>query len=323
MSRQILRRFLAPRKFVRSTDVISNESKIGSSRMKPTRRDDDRTASTSGSNSSKELSKEEDEGERAYSVGNLLSYVTSCGNRDTTNSESSFLHCGGVGNHHLLRSMQRASVARRSEHSAPAGVRPRSTERPIMPPEIEELNRGSGHCRSMSDPFDTAQFEDAVSPAVTTDEEEDEYYAASMSQLSITSSSEHAAALPTFQRFPCVESRNKNCWSEPPIAIFSIRGATYVTDKVKVPSAPYLLPARGSDVFLTDSKKPFCLSQMYVVLVERNCHGIVDENGTHPFVSSTFSILQQYAIYTWRAAIEATNTGDQLSFSMGIHDSIL
>jgi Protein ENHANCED DISEASE RESISTANCE 2, C-terminal len=232
--------------------------------MKKARKDDDRTASTSESNSL-DSSKECPE-QGAYNVGNLLSYVTSCGNRDTT-AESAFLNCGGGGSH-PFRSMQRASVARRSDHSSTGatGVRPRSSERHVMPPENEELKGGSGHCRSMSDPFDTAQFEDAISPVVTTDEEEDEYYAASLSQLSI---SEYAtSALSTFQRYPCVESRNKNCWSEPPIAIFTVRGATYVTDKIKVPSAPYLLHARGSDVFLTDSKKPFCLSQMYEVLVD-------------------------------------------------------
>jgi Protein ENHANCED DISEASE RESISTANCE 2, C-terminal len=232
--------------------------------MKKTRPGDDRTASTTRSNSL-DSSKEVPEEGTYNGVGNLLSYVTSCGAQDTTSSESSFLHCGGS---HPFRSMQRASVARRFDPASPGatGVRPRSSERTIMAPENEELKGASGHCRSMSDPFDTAQFEDAISPAATTDEEEDEYYAASMSQLSI--SSEHGAALPTFQRFPCGESRNKNCWSEPPIAIFSIRGANYFTDKVKVPSSPYLLPARGSDVFLTDSKKPFCISQMYVVSKE-------------------------------------------------------
>lgn len=230
--------------------------------MKKALRGDDRTASTTRSNSldsSKEVSEE-----GAYKVGNLLSYVTSCGNRDTT-SESAFLNCGGGSR--PFRPMQRASVARRSDHSLSAtGVRHRSSERPVMAPDNGDIKGGSGHCRSMSDPFDTAQFEDAISPVATTDEEEEEYYAASMSQLSI---SEHTTSpLPTFQRFPCMESHNKNCWSEPPISIFSIRGATYVTDKIKVPSAPYLLQARGSDVFLTDSKKPFCLSQMYVVFVD-------------------------------------------------------
>lgn len=44
-----------------------------------------------------------------------------------------------------------------------------------------------------------------------------------------------------------------NCWSEPPCKVFNVRGDNYLTDGKKVPSGPFLFPARGMDLFLTDT----------------------------------------------------------------------
>lgn len=43
-----------------------------------------------------------------------------------------------------------------------------------------------------------------------------------------------------------------NCVSEPDCKDFHVRGGNYFHDKVKVPSAPFLFPTRGVDLFLTD-----------------------------------------------------------------------
>ena len=59
-----------------------------------------------------------------------------------------------------------------------------------------------------------------------------------------------AAALPTLPRYPVLAQRNKNCWSVPVVEKFAVRGPTYLNDKKKVPSGPYLLEARGLDLFL-------------------------------------------------------------------------
>jgi hypothetical protein len=57
---------------------------------------------------------------------------------------------------------------------------------------------------------------------------------------------------PTIPRFPVAETRNQNCWSEPSIDIFRVRGDNYLNDKKKIPSEPYLLRARGCDLFNSD-----------------------------------------------------------------------
>jgi hypothetical protein len=44
-----------------------------------------------------------------------------------------------------------------------------------------------------------------------------------------------------------------NCWSEPNPADFVVRGANYLSDRKKIPSADFLLPTRGIDLFLTDA----------------------------------------------------------------------
>ena len=43
-----------------------------------------------------------------------------------------------------------------------------------------------------------------------------------------------------------------NCWSEPTFKDFKVRGNNYLTDRIKIPSGPFLFPVRGVDLFITD-----------------------------------------------------------------------
>ena len=67
-------------------------------------------------------------------------------------------------------------------------------------------------------------------------------------------------AIPTLPRYPCLETNNKNCWSESQIQVFSVRGKNYLRDGKKVPSERYLLRARGCDLFLSDNASDCDLS---------------------------------------------------------------
>ncbi|KAL3822658.1 hypothetical protein ACHAXA_001811 [Cyclostephanos tholiformis] len=59
----------------------------------------------------------------------------------------------------------------------------------------------------------------------------------------------------TFHEFPrgAAIGSHHNRWSSPPSENFQVRGANYLRDKAKVPSADYLFPCRGCDLFLTDN----------------------------------------------------------------------
>jgi len=59
----------------------------------------------------------------------------------------------------------------------------------------------------------------------------------------------------TFHKLPdgAAIGHHNNCWSSPPSEKFHVRGPTYLKDKAKVPSANYLFPCRGCDLFLTDN----------------------------------------------------------------------
>jgi Protein ENHANCED DISEASE RESISTANCE 2, C-terminal len=63
---------------------------------------------------------------------------------------------------------------------------------------------------------------------------------------------EEVHALPTFNRFPFAETKNRNCWSEPPHNIFMIRGPNYFLDKKKITCQKFLLQSIGCDLFLSD-----------------------------------------------------------------------
>lgn len=59
----------------------------------------------------------------------------------------------------------------------------------------------------------------------------------------------------TFPKFPegAAIGSHLNCWSSPPSKNFQVRGPNYLKDKKKVPSADFLFPCRGCDLFLTDN----------------------------------------------------------------------
>jgi hypothetical protein len=44
-----------------------------------------------------------------------------------------------------------------------------------------------------------------------------------------------------------------SCWSRPENDIFRVRGATYLQDRIKIPSAPAPFVCRGVDIWLTDN----------------------------------------------------------------------
>jgi hypothetical protein len=104
------------------------------------------------------------------------------------------------------------------------------------------------HRRAMSDPFDTAEKE----------EKEGEFLEALADDLAAIG----IAAYPTLPRYPVAETRNKNCWSEPDVSIFSVRGENYFQNNKKVPSGPYLLAARGIDLFLSDKSENVDMEHM-------------------------------------------------------------
>lgn len=103
-----------------------------------------------------------------------------------------------------------------------------------------------GHVRAMSDPFDAQHDDDTTQAASSASSILDQVF------------------LPTFPRYPVLETRNKNCWSEPPVDTFHVRGPNYLSDKRKVDSGPYLLQARGCDLFINEKKSTVELLDMYV-----------------------------------------------------------
>ena len=106
------------------------------------------------------------------------------------------------------------------------------------------------HRRAMSDPFDTADCGGATDSEVPPDSIP---HAESFDTVT--------DALPTLPRYPYAATRNKNCWSEPSVSIFHVRGPRYLENKKKVSSGPYLLPARGVDLFVTDSPHDYRLGE--------------------------------------------------------------
>lgn len=115
------------------------------------------------------------------------------------------------------------------------------------------VSRRSVHVRAMSDPFDTQEEKESLHDLVEealADEEEPMH---------------SGESLPTMPRFPVADTRNKNCWSEPQVDIFQVRGPMYFDDKKKITSGPYLLDARGCDIFLTDEAHQCELEDRYVL----------------------------------------------------------
>lgn len=90
-----------------------------------------------------------------------------------------------------------------------------------------------GHRRAVSDPSccDDDVFKDALDEIVHEEQNQ---------------------ALGTLPRYPVAVTGNKNCYSEPPVSIFNVRGPEYFANKKKVESGPYLMQARGCDLFHFD-----------------------------------------------------------------------
>ncbi|CAJ1945639.1 unnamed protein product [Cylindrotheca closterium] len=181
--------------------------------------------------------------------------------------------------------MERRSVYRRSSAhgTSPSVMRSRSAERTVVQDDEEALtvevenlvcedawespmSGGSNrdllsestrsasarklHRRAMSDPFDTADSQGFLEEnAQEVDEEEED---------------EHVLA--TLPRFPYAETNNKNCWSETPVKIFSVRGESYLKTKKKVNATEYLLHARGCDLFVSHNPSKVELSHIHGAL---------------------------------------------------------
>lgn len=132
-------------------------------------------------------------------------------------------------------------------------MRSRSTERQQLSEEPEG-DRSTTSCppefrRCESDYLDSQQDDDFVA-SVTDDSSMDD------SKTTFQSPTAAALPLPTLPRYPVLAQRNKNCWSVPVVEKFAVRGLTYLNDKKKVPSGPYLLEARGLDLFLLADAPP-------------------------------------------------------------------
>jgi hypothetical protein len=156
---------------------------------------------------------------------------------------------------------KRASVARRSLMGSFTGgslTRCRSAERYV--PEPDE---GGAPCngsprvmfvRTDSDPLDSAGIDKEF--------DGDELEISEHGTITIPNSlclDLHPATMhepiPTLPRYPVAETKNCNCWSEPPHSKFNVRSKTYLRDKKpsKIASGPYVLMAIGADVILTNA----------------------------------------------------------------------
>jgi hypothetical protein len=103
--------------------------------------------------------------------------------------------------------------------------------------------------RAHSDPFENAGMDDeeefGIETGLPLPSSPRKHSRASMME-------EEVNTLPTFNRFPFTETKNRNCWSEPPHNIFTIRGPNYLKDKKKIACQKFLLQAIGCDLFLSD-----------------------------------------------------------------------
>mmetsp|Transcript_23196 Transcript_23196/g.48263 ORF Transcript_23196/g.48263 Transcript_23196/m.48263 type:complete len:431 (-) Transcript_23196:328-1620(-) len=114
------------------------------------------------------------------------------------------------------------------------------------------------HRRAMSDPFDTPlsdrDMEDIRQLEQEAEAAEQEQHAAANANVTAPLAVKKPNGYPTLPRYPVAVSQDKNCWSEPPLSIYSVRGPNYAKDKKKVPSKEYLMPAIGCDLFLMEDE---------------------------------------------------------------------
>jgi Protein ENHANCED DISEASE RESISTANCE 2, C-terminal len=220
--------------------------------------------------SSKRTASSSSSAPRRSSLGDVASefwaYVTSCGVHDTLSAPCAALSDGGA--HHKLSPL---SYGRFRNTCNSTG----NSHLDVLPTGRATTMRikTAGRTNQMND-MDPPKS-DALSTAATEEDDLDELDLPPAPPMeangpTIALSSNSTVALPTYTRHSETPSSSKkntlqNCFSEPPLTLFSVRGPNYLTDHKKVPSGPYLLAARGLDLFLTDKQHPLMLDQMYVV----------------------------------------------------------
>lgn len=234
-------------------------------------------------------------------LSEFVSYVTTCGFQDTTTTTTSSA-CGGLNTTTTTtttptnRSSSSCSSKSRAVSTILKGttlspeMRARSTDEPLAVAEdrnqqnwndngdIEEnrlpKNEPHGqpyhhhhHHRAVSDPVYSSrhqQLQDVIVTVVTEEEEDEDDDALFFDAETAPTNTESTFIIPPLPRYPVADTRDnkKNCWSEPPVSIFTVRGVNYFTDHKKQPCDNYVLQARGSHIFLTDSKTTVNLDQM-------------------------------------------------------------
>jgi hypothetical protein len=153
--------------------------------------------------------------------------------------------------------MSSATRRRSSSHGSPQGPRSRSQEPGTLKEEIflTALETEDSKSDLGDDPERVATYRGGISRAMSEPcdggREHDEENGSS-GEIHADMASRTTGPRPTIPRFPVAETRNQNCWSEPSIDIFRVRGENYLYDKKKIQSDPYLLRARGCDLFNSD-----------------------------------------------------------------------
>ncbi|GKY92108.1 hypothetical protein MPSEU_000182200 [Mayamaea pseudoterrestris] len=122
------------------------------------------------------------------------------------------------------------------------------------------------HQRAMSDPFDAQEQDDDDNDDSNgiDDNDSKRFWMTQQQQVDVAASNKSVtssgatttdvAPLPTFPRFPVSATRNRNCWSEPPISLFKVRSEHYLTNgRQKTTSGPFMLTARGCDLLLLNT----------------------------------------------------------------------
>ncbi|KAL7526942.1 hypothetical protein ACHAWF_001984 [Thalassiosira exigua] len=157
---------------------------------------------------------------------------------------------------------KRASATRRSlagNFSGAPSHRSRSAERGVPEPDDDRID-GVGvdvarlHVRCDSDPLDAAGGDEESEALPPIQSEHGTVHIPNTMGLDIRPASSQEP-IPTLPRYPIAETKNCNCWSEPPHSKFNVRGKSYLREKrpTKVPSGPYLFRAIGADVILTNA----------------------------------------------------------------------
>jgi hypothetical protein len=163
----------------------------------------------------------------------------------------------------------RPTRARSAERSSFSSGGSSNCNRDLPTADIARTNsnqsdsNGSGnHRRSNSDPFD-----DGGDELVRVSETGNHGVEKRRNDDGTNNNKNKVQALPTLHRFPCMQTRNQNCWSESPTEMFEVRGPTYMSgDKIKIPCNKYLLSSRGCDLFLTDNNDSMLDISKYVIL---------------------------------------------------------